>query len=77
MRDMVLGSRDYEDRSKAIPPDPGAQIAFEETDSGYNWECLIPWSMLGNFDPSGDVPLGVNYEISDYDKPGASCKTQF
>ena len=70
MRDMVLGSRDYEDRHKAFPLDPGAAIAFRETENGYLWECAIPWTMLGGFDPKGDVPLGIAVCANDADGPG-------
>ncbi len=70
MRDMILGSRDYEDRHKAAPVDPDAKIALRKTDGEYSWECMIPWSMLGDFDPGEDTPLGIFFTANDVDTSG-------
>ncbi len=70
MRDMVLASRDYEDREKAPANDPGTAVAMMETPGGYTWECAIPWSMLGGIGPDSESTLGLAVAASDADAPG-------
>ena len=63
MRQMILGSHDYEDRARALPNDPGASVAFRQTDDGYLWECALPWSMLDGFTPPWARPRSASISL--------------
>jgi len=75
MRQMLLGSHDYEDRARAVPNDPGTSVVFRQTEDGGLWECALPWSMLDGFSPAGSVPLGINVVLHDAGGP-ASAKNR-
>ena len=60
MRDMVQYSLNYEERYLSPENDPGTSLSFERREGGYSWHAVIPWSMLGGFDPEGGMPLGVS-----------------
>ncbi len=63
MRDMRQRSLNYDELDGEV--DAGCAVSLDTTDAGYRWECTIPWTMLGGFDPSAGVPLGVCWETHD------------
>ena len=60
MKDMIQFSLNYEERDRSPENDPGADVRIWMKDDGYAWSATIPWTMLGGFDPTGDLPLGVS-----------------